>query len=89
MSEAFESVKAGLEQAIEHARGKSVDARVHEIRPMDVKVIRQRIGMSQSEFAVLFSISVGTLRHWERGDRRPHGPARLLLNCSQSVLKLC
>jgi putative transcriptional regulator len=35
--------------------------------------------MSQTEFALSFGISVGTLRHWERGDRQPHGPARVLL----------
>jgi putative transcriptional regulator len=80
MSEAFESIKTGLEEAIEHARGKPIGARVHEIRPVDVKAIRERVGMSQSEFAVSFGISVGTLRHWERGDRKPHGTARVLLN---------
>ncbi|HEX8009985.1 MAG TPA: transcriptional regulator, partial [Casimicrobiaceae bacterium] len=26
-----------------------------------------------------FGISLGTLRHWERGDRRPHGTALVLL----------
>lgn len=36
--------------------------------------------MSQSEFASAFGISVSTLRHWERGDRIPHGPALVLLN---------
>ena len=80
MSEAFESIKAGLEEAISHAEGKPVKARVHEIGPMDVKAIRRRVGMSQSEFATSFGISLGTLRHWERGDRQPHGPARVLLN---------
>ncbi len=36
--------------------------------------------MSQSEFASAFGISVSTLRHWERGDRTPQGPALVLLN---------
>ncbi|PID73356.1 MAG: hypothetical protein CSB33_04305 [Desulfobacterales bacterium] len=36
--------------------------------------------MTQIEFASAFGISVGTLRHWERGDRSPQGPARVLLN---------
>lgn len=35
--------------------------------------------MSQTEFASVFGISVSTLRHWERGDRTPHGPAFLVL----------
>ncbi len=36
--------------------------------------------MSQNEFASAFGISVSTLRHWERGDRTPQGPALVLLN---------
>ena len=32
------------------------------------------------EFAAKFCISLGTLRHWERGDRKPHGPALALLH---------
>ena len=36
--------------------------------------------MSQTEFANSFGISLGTLRHWERGDRYPQGPALVLLN---------
>lgn len=79
MNEAFESIKIGLQEAVAHAQGKSVKARVHEIGPMDVKAIRNKVGMSQREFATSFGISLGTLRHWERGDRQPHGPARVLL----------
>ena len=36
--------------------------------------------MSPSEFASAFGISVSTLRHWERGDHIPQGPALVLLN---------
>jgi putative transcriptional regulator len=79
MNKAFESIKAGLTEAIAHAKGEPVKARVHTPQPMDVKAIRARVGMSQTEFASAFGISVGTLRHWERGDRQPRGPARVLL----------
>jgi putative transcriptional regulator len=41
--------------------------------------LRQRIGLTQEQFAAKFDISLGTLRHWERGDRKPHGPALVLL----------
>ena len=80
MSEAFESIKQGLEEAIEFSKGKQKKAIVHEFTPVDVKNIRTNIGMSQNEFASAFGISVSTLRHWERGDRKPHGPALVLLN---------
>ncbi|MGB0188618.1 MAG: helix-turn-helix domain-containing protein [Aequoribacter sp.] len=42
--------------------------------------MRARVGMTQPQFASAFGISVATLRHWERGDRSPQGPARVLLN---------
>ena len=80
MSKAFDSIKQGLDEAIEFSKGKKGKAVVHEFTAVDVKKIRAKIGMSQSEFASAFGISVSTLRHWERGDRTPHGPALVLLN---------
>lgn len=80
MSKAFESIKHGLTEAIEFAQGEPTEAVVHELTPLDIKTIRTKIGMTQTEFAAAFGISLGTLRHWERGDRTPHGPALVLLN---------
>jgi putative transcriptional regulator len=80
MSNAFNSIKQGLEEAIDFSKGEIGKAVVHEFSPIDVKNIRANIGMSQNEFASAFGISVSTLRHWERGDRTPHGPALVLLN---------
>ncbi len=79
MGKAFASIRAGLVEAIDHASGKASRARARRVEPLDVKVIRARVGMSQTEFATSFGISLGTLRHWERGDRQPHGPAKVLL----------
>ncbi|MGR5251979.1 helix-turn-helix domain-containing protein [Vibrio astriarenae] len=42
--------------------------------------MRNNVAMTQAEFASTFGISLGTLRHWERGDRTPRGPALVLLN---------
>ena len=80
MSNAYKSIKKGLDEAIAHAKGKSSKAIVHEFAPVDVQNLRSSLDMSQSEFASAFGISVSTLRHWERGDRTPHGPALVLLN---------
>ncbi len=80
MSNAFDSIKQGLEEALEFSKGKKGKAVVHKFSPIDVKNVRANIGMSQNEFASAFGISVSTLRHWERGDRTPHGPALVLLN---------
>jgi len=80
MSAAFDSMKQGLSEALEFSKGKNGKAVVHKFTPVDVKNIRANIGMSQNEFASAFGISVSTLRHWERGDRTPQGPALVLLN---------
>lgn len=80
MSSAFTSIKQGLDEAIEYSNGRIEKAVVHEFGPVEVKKIRSKLGMSQNEFASAFGISVSTLRHWERGDRSPQGPALVLLN---------
>ena len=80
MSNAFSSIQRGLDEAIEFSEGNVGKAVVHEFTPLDVKAVRAKVGMSQNEFASAFGISVSTLRHWERGDRTPHGPALVLLN---------
>ncbi len=40
---------------------------------------RQKLGLSQSQFARLLGISLRTLHHWEQGTRTPSGAARVLL----------
>ena len=42
--------------------------------------MRRRLRFTQAQFAARFGVSVATLRHWERGDRNPQGPALVLLN---------
>ena len=77
---AFDSIKAGLEDAISHAKGKKTGVtHVVEIPDVDVKAAREKLGLSQDRFARAFGISASTLRKWEQGQRRPEGPARVLL----------
>lgn len=80
MSNAFDSIKQGLSEAIDHAQGKQVSVKTYSPQPVNVAAVRQRIGMTQSQFASRFGFSVATLRHWERGDRTPRGAALVLLN---------
>ena len=80
MGSAFESIRQGLLEAGDHAAGRTDEVQVHPPRPIDVKAIRRKLGMTQTAFAAAFGISLGTLRHWERGDRTPRGPALVLLN---------
>ena len=76
----FSSIKQGLQEAISHAKGDARGVRVHRPRAVDVKTVRAKVGMTQEQFAARFGFSTATLRHWERGDRSPRGPALVLLN---------
>src|SRR5271166_297585 len=44
-----------------------------------VKVLRQRLGMTQAEFALAFHLPITTLRDWEQRRSAPDAPARALL----------
>ena len=80
MRKSYDSIKQGLQEAIEFAEGKTVGATVFSPSEIDVKALRQNIGMTQDEFAAVFGVSIGTLRRWEKGDLTPKGPALVLLN---------
>lgn len=80
MTKAFESIAQGLREAIALNQGENVAAQTHRPAEIDVAQLRRSLGLTQMEFASKFCISLGTLRHWERGDRTPHGPALALLH---------
>jgi len=80
MSEAFKRIEKSLKQAIAFAKGNNIRARVYKPFQVDVRRIRKNIGMTQPQFAAAFGIGLGTLQHWERGDREPKGAALVLLN---------
>ena len=46
---------------------------------VDVKAIREKMGLSQSSFANRFGLSVYALRNWEQGKRQPDPAARAYL----------
>jgi putative transcriptional regulator len=50
-----------------------------EFTPIDIQHIRGNFLATQRQFARMIGISYETLRNWETGRRRPHGPARALL----------
>ena len=80
MGKAFESIRQGLTEAVAHAKGRQAGVKVWHPTPVDVAALRGRLGFTQAQFAARFGVSVATLRHWERGDRTPQGPALVLLN---------
>ncbi len=79
--DAFDSIKQGLEEAIAYMEGDKTGSRTHVVRvsPADVRAVRSKLGLTQDKFAILFGVSVYTLRNWEQGRRKPEGPACALL----------
>ena len=75
----FDRLVKSVKQAGSIRRGKSRASREFRFRPADVRAIRNGLGKSQSEFALMIGVSVSTLQNWEQGRRQPEGPARALL----------
>jgi putative transcriptional regulator len=76
-----DSIRKGLEEAIEYTRGTADkhSYRIHIPKQIDVRAIRGRLSMTQEEFSARFGFSINTLRHWEQGKRQPEGAARAYL----------
>jgi putative transcriptional regulator len=75
----FDKLVKSVQQAGRIRRGEARASREFDFLPADVKAIREGLGKSQSEFALMIGVSVSTLQNWEQGRRRPEGPARALL----------
>ena len=75
----FDELVTSVRQAGKIRRKKLRPSRVFKFRPADIKSIREKLGKSQPEFALMIGVSVSTLRNWEQGRRMPEGPARALL----------
>jgi putative transcriptional regulator len=87
MTRAFDSIKRGLNEAIAHAKskgGKTEGIKLYQPHSVDVSSLRERLSLTQEQFAARFGFSVATLRHWERGDRSPSGASLVLLNVIDS-----
>jgi putative transcriptional regulator len=77
---AGERMIRSAKQALAFAKDKESHGYVvHVPDEIDVKAIREKIALSQGEFARLFGLSKRTLEHWEHGRRIPSGPARAFL----------
>lgn len=78
---AFDTIMAGIEDAVAYAKGDRSRGTAHRVRvpAVDVRAVRRKLGMSQDRFARSFGVSAATVRNWEQGRRRPEGPARVLL----------
>ena len=87
MSTEAQTILKGLRQAVDIMEGSAPETEYvkHRFDPVqapetiDVRSIRQRMGLSQAVFASAFGLSLYTLRNWEQGKRQPDPAARAYL----------
>ena len=46
----------------------------------DIRLMRERLHVSQAVLASVLNTSVSTVRKWESGDKKPGGPSQKLLD---------
>lgn len=80
----FEELVASVKEAKDIMNGKKEASRRFYIEEPNAKEIRQKLHLTQTQFATLLNISIHTLRNWEQGRRSPEGPAKVLLNVANN-----
>lgn len=75
----FDDLVQSLKEVKDISQGKAAPSRRFDVATPDVKAIREKTGLSQSEFAQLMRVSIKTLQNWEQHRRNPTGPAATLL----------
>jgi len=80
-SRLFRDIMAGLKEAEAHFKGE-IALPVRRITipdPVDVRAIRMKRGLSQSEFATRYGFSARTVQEWEQGRAEPERAVRAYL----------
>lgn len=80
MSKAGNKLIKSANQALAYARGEISDAfNVNVPEEIDVKSIRNGLGLTQPEFSSRFGFDVRAVQDWEQKRRQPDRAARILL----------
>ncbi|HLW89187.1 MAG TPA: hypothetical protein VKR57_11885 [Terriglobales bacterium] len=79
MKTQFERMMDGLNDVEAFLAGEQEGFKAHVPQDVDVKAIRNRLGMTQARFSDTFGFSLDAIKHWEGGRRTPEAPARTLL----------
>lgn len=88
MSELYNSIMTGLNEAIEDSKSEKKTLKRHEvtIEPIkayeakEIKEIRNKVGLSQRLFAGFMGVSNKTVEAWEKGTNKPSGAASRILS---------
>ncbi|ABL64838.1 helix-turn-helix domain-containing protein [Chlorobium phaeobacteroides] len=80
MSKAGSKLIKSAQQALAYARGEATEGFVAYVPDeVDVKAIRQSLGLTQPEFSLRFGFDVRAVQDWEQKRRQPARAARVLL----------
>jgi putative transcriptional regulator len=91
MSEYFDSIKRGLEEALEYAKGNiELKSRYVAATPPkqysadEIRRIRDNLKMSQGFFADVIGVSKKTVESWEYGRGKPSGAAARVISIAET-----
>ena len=76
---AFDKVAEGLREALSIARGEANPSRLYIPPEIDVRRIRNKVRLSQDDFAAAFGFTLNQITAWEQGRSRPLGGVRAYL----------
>lgn len=86
----FMDMMAGFDEAVKYRQGKRAHVRVARfsaangaLKPREIRKIRTTLGLSQINFAHYLGTSVGCVRSWEQGLRKPQSTALRLLTIAK------
>jgi putative transcriptional regulator len=80
----FNVLLSSIKEAGKIKKGKIKPSRVFSYSIPDIKGIRQKLHVSQNEFAHMIGVSENTIQNWEQGRRKPEGPAVALLRVTEN-----
>ncbi|MDR2903829.1 MAG: helix-turn-helix domain-containing protein [Clostridiales bacterium] len=91
MSKMGQALITALQELVDYSEGK-IDLRTSQldVSPVcetisveEIKGTREKLGMSQSIFAIVLGVSTKTVQSWETGRYMPDGAARRLITMLQ------
>lgn len=96
MSSVYESIVAGLTEAVTDAKAEKKTLHrqtvtivpVKEYKASEIQDIRKKTGMSQKIFASYIGVSTKTVEAWEAGTNHPSGAASRLLSMMEMDVEL-
>ena len=78
-----ETILDGAREALAYALGGRKGFVAHVPECVDVRAVRERLGLSQAKFASRFGFALDAVRNWEQGRRQPDVAARAFADSGQ------